>query len=275
LPVDEINSQIAALYEPCCADHAHNLEGINLSDESDALNAMIEEIYRLQGTDGTINQAVTKIFADNLWAGVVKGFGDDLVSIDYDSPDHAMLLEIQKNVWQFSAAKNYQQLRELSDALLDENGNLRTFEQFKEFALKINAKYVKTWMRTEYNLAVTGAQAASMWLRFNENKSTLPLLMFDAVMDSQTTDLCRSLDGTIRPVDDAFWNVYMIPNHFGERSTIRQLSTGVVTPDHKLPTADIPDMFKTNLAKQGLIFPEKHAYFIGIPNDIINQYNGG
>lgn len=274
MPIKEINEQIADLYKPCCG-HEHHFENLADDDLSSMLMAMIEEVYRLQGTDGTINQAMTKYFADKMWAGVAQGFGGDLDSADYDSPDYNMLKELQKNVWQFSAAKNYQQLRELSDALLDENGNLRSFEQFREIAMKINEKYVKTWLKAEYDLAVNGAQMASKWLSIQQHIGTLPLLQFDAVMDNQTTELCASLNGTILPAGHAFWDRFYPPNHFNCRSTVRQLSTGVVTPEHKIPSAEIPKMFQTNLGKQGLIFPADHAYFIGIPLDVLNQYKGG
>jgi hypothetical protein len=30
-------------------------------------------------------------------------------------------------------------------------------------------------------------------------------------------------------------------------------------------------MFKTNLAKQGLIFPKDHAYFKDVPDDVLRE----
>jgi hypothetical protein len=267
--VYELNRQLSELYTDCCG-HAIELE-VNLSDDlSTAIEEMVQEVWRLQGTDGSINQSVTKFFTDKIWGGVVKGFGSDISGVDYETPDYNMLTALQENVWHFSAAKNYAQLRELSDALLDADGRLRTFEQFKEAAGLINQKFMKTWLRTEYNLAVTGSQMAGKWVDIERNAKTLPLLQFDAVLDGQTTDLCRSLNGTVLRWDHAFWKTYYLPNHFGERSTVRQLATGKITPEHKIPSADIPKMFRTNLAQKGLIFPEDHAYFIGIPNDVKN-----
>jgi len=223
---------------------------------------MILNIYNLQGTDGSINEAVTKHISDKLWSGVVKGFGGDLASFDFDTPDYNMLKALKENVWQFSSAKNYSQMRELSDALLDANGNLKSFEEFRDAARLINDKYLKTWLKTEYDLAVNGAQMASKWVRISADAGILPLLQFDAVLDSQTTDLCRGLDGTILPIDHPFWNRFYPPNHFNCRSTVRQLPSGTVTQEDKIPSSEIPPMFQTNLGKRGLIFPEDHPYFI-------------
>jgi SPP1 gp7 family putative phage head morphogenesis protein len=235
---------------------------------------MVQEIYRLQGTDGTINQIITKFFADKIWTAVVKGYGNDIPTVEYDSPDYNMLVSLKRNVWQFSSAKNYQQLRALSDALIGEDGQLRTFQQFKSIANSINEKFVKVYLETEYNLAVAGGQMAGKWVTIHSNSTTFPLLQFDVVIDSQTTDICRPLDGIIVPVDHPMLNSYYPPNHYGCRTTIRQLTSGKVTPDEKIALPEIPKMFRTNLAKQGLIFPEDHPYFIGIPQDIKNQFKG-
>lgn len=236
---------------------------------------MVMEVYRLQGFDGSINQAVTKFIADKLWAGTVKGYGLDIDGADFETPDQLMLQQLQKNVWQFSSAANYQQLRALSDALLDEHGQLRSFTQFEEAAKKINDSFLRHRLQVEYNLAINASQMASKWITIDETLATLPLLQFDAVIDSQTTQICSSLHGTILPAGHPFWNRFYPPNHFNCRSTVRQLAGGAITPEHEIPSADIPRIFQTNLAKTGIIFPEDHPYFIGIPDEIKNQYNGG
>jgi SPP1 gp7 family putative phage head morphogenesis protein len=246
----------------------------NLSAIDDAVDEMIRLVYSLQGTDGNINQSVTKFFADHLWKAVTKGYGNDLSTADFDTPDYNMLQSLRANVWQFASAKNYQQLRELSDALLDVNGQLRSFEEFSHAAKLINGKFMKTWLRSEYNLAVAGGQMAGKWVDIDRNSSTLPYLVFEAVIDNQTTELCAGLHGTMLPVGHAFWNRFYPPNHFGCRSTVRQVASGVVTPEHKIPSVEIPSMFQTNLGKKGLIFPEDHPYFTGIPLDVKNQYKG-
>lgn len=51
-----------------------------------------------------------------------------------------------------------------------------------------------------------------------------PYLMFDAILDSRTTDICQERNGTILPADDDFWNSNNPPLHFNCRSSLRSLS---------------------------------------------------
>lgn len=243
-----------------------------LADINQLLEELLQQIYSQQGTDGGLVEEIVKYYAGKLWAGVVNGYGNDVDGVDYESTDYNMLNALKENVWQFSSAKNYAQLRELSDALLDEEGNLRSFEAFRDIARIINDKFMKQWLRTEYDLAVAGGQMAGKWVHITANRDTLPYLQFDAVMDGRTTEICGRLNGIIRRVDDPIWGIIYPPNHFNCRSNVRQLATGVVTPDSKFSIPDeIPEMFRVNLGQRGLIFPPDHPYFIGLPESILNQ----
>lgn len=51
-----------------------------------------------------------------------------------------------------------------------------------------------------------------------------PAWRFDAIMDSRVSDVCESLNGTIRSADDGFWDDHQPPLHFNCRSTIVPLS---------------------------------------------------
>jgi hypothetical protein len=269
----DLHSQLADLYANCDCHHLPDLGGDEDIDRiASSLANMVADIWKQKGlTPGLINPEVTRIFASKLWKGTTKGYGFDLSnSIDYDTPDYNMLSALKKHVWHFSGAKNYQQLRELSASLLDDDGKLRSKSSFYEAALKINNTQLR-YLRAEYELAVSGGQMAGKWVDIERDKETLPLLQFDAVLDSQTTGLCRSLDGVILPVEHAFWKQYYPPNHHGCRSTVRQLASGVVTPETAIPTADIPKMFQTNLGQQHLIFPKDHPYFNGAPKKIYEQ----
>lgn len=231
---------------------------------------MLNQIWTDKGMPpGLVNKKVIILLAEKLWKGAIDGYGNNFGSLDADTPDWNMLLSLQKNVWHFSAAKNYTQLRELSNALIGDDGKLRTESQFRAAAFKINDVQIKQHLSAEYDLAMKGSQMAGKWVDIEADKETLPLLEFDAVVDGRTTELCLSLNGTVLPIDDPFWNIYYPPNHFNCRSGVRQLSSGVITKN--VPSADIPTMFQTNLAKEGLIYPPEHPYFIDLPHDVIKQ----
>lgn len=260
--------------DDCCSDS--NTQYKLAATDNDAfateLANMVQEVWKRKGMPKKIHKSVADTFANELWAGTTKGYGSDIISIAYDTPDYEMLANLQKSVYQFSAAKNYQQLKALTQALVGDDGKLRTFSQFKEVAFEINDTHVNQWLKTEYDTAIASGQMASKWVSIQSTKSSLGMLEFDAVMDARTSTICRPLEGVRKPVDDIFWNTYYPPNHFKCRSTVRQRSGTYQTPTSKINPPEIPDMFKTNLAKSGLVFPDKHPYYDGVPPNIINDY---
>lgn len=212
--------------------------------------------------------------------GVTRAYGQKFeqavnegMKIEYDTPDPELKKHLTQKAYQFAAAKNHAQMVQLTRALVDDQGKVRSWSQFKQAAFEINNTHTTTWLKAEYNTAVGSAQMASKWQQIQANKATLPLLQFDAIIDGQTSDLCRSLEGIIKPADDPFWDKYYPPNHFGCRSTVRQLANGKVTPDNKIVHPEkLPKAFQTNLAKTGMLFPKDHPFFIGIPDAELKNY---
>ncbi|WP_124398239.1 hypothetical protein [Thermaurantimonas aggregans] len=94
-------------------------------------NALVERLaHRLwqKRHKGLIDPATTRAHAQKLMEAVQQGLGygyaDDL------SPRQAQTLtELQRNVYHFSGAKNWHQLREMS-ALLTGEGKARSFNEF-------------------------------------------------------------------------------------------------------------------------------------------------
>jgi SPP1 gp7 family putative phage head morphogenesis protein len=233
---------------------------------------MLVKIFGEKGIPKVIDKAVVTFFAEHFWKAVTSSYGETLYTVSYDTSDYKMLRSLQENVYQFAGAKNYQQMKQLSTALVDDDGKLRTFAQFKQAAAEINTEFVTTWMKPEYEMAVASGQMGATWARIEENREVLPLMQFDAVLDDKTTAICQSLDGVIKPIDDTLWDLYFPPNHWGCRSDVRSLADGHITPINDIVYPDkIPDMFKTNLAKKGMVFPPKHPYFTGLPEHVKEQ----
>lgn len=273
LTYGDLKANLSDLYEPACSC-AHSVHCNDLADKSteELMFKMVMNVWRAKQMPNKIDSEVTKVYVRRLWNGVENGYGQKLAEVDFDTPDFVMLRKMQESVFHFSAAKNYQQLKALSQALINSEGKLRTFQEFKEEAMQINGNHVNTWLKSEYEMAVCTGQASADWVRIIENKEALPNLEFDAVNDGRTTDICRSLDGVIRPIDDTFWNIYYIPNHWGERSAVKQRAGGVITSPEKIVTPEkMPAMFKTNLAKNGLVFPPGHPYYTGLPIQVKEQ----
>src|SRR6185295_5529825 len=76
----------------------------------------------------------------------------------------------------------------------------------------------RNWTQTAYN---TGR-----WYQLTDPDLAVgrPYLLYDAILDSRTTKLCESLNGTVKPVGDPFWLTHWPPLHHRCRSSPRSLT---------------------------------------------------
>jgi len=194
-----------------------------------------------------------------------EGYGN--ITSEFGTPDADMLRHLHRNVYQFSVAKNYSQMRALTDALLDDEGRVRPFSDLQVEALKIDRKYNVDYLRAEYDTAVGAAEMASEWASL-ERQGGNPMLRYVTAGDERVRESHRALNGLQRPMNDPIWNDIYPPNGWRCRCTVTVVS-GAATPDSqiRLPK-DIPPIFRTNLAKTGLLFPNGHPYFNGVPSSL-------
>lgn len=81
-------------------------------------------------------------------------------------------------------------------------------------------------LETIYRNNVQAAFSAGRWHQLNHPAVVRrrPFLMYDAVLDGQTSDICRPLNNTVRHRDDTFWAAHHPPLHHRCRSAIRALT---------------------------------------------------
>lgn len=247
-------AKINAFYgDKCCSHHqpvAANKNGF----EPDVLR--IAKLIFEGKQKGVVDMALLKKTATELRNALTTGY-----TTNKDDKNIELNNQLERNVYVFSGFKTYQQLRDITDKLRDDNGNVRNFSDFKNEVIKINESYNVRYLAAEYDHALVSAQMASQWLDIQANKDVLPLLEFDATLDNRTTSVCRGLDGTRLPADDPFWNTYYLPLHWGERSVIRQVAGGTISDKSKIDAPTLQPMFKGNVGKDGVIFPDTHPYF--------------
>ncbi len=229
-----------------------------------------EEVTRvLQGIyDGSISvnnldEGVYKRVAEKLTKGVYEGFGKTLGSTEFGSPDQKMLASLRENVYVFSAAKSYQQTKEISSLISNEKG-LVPFREFEKEASKVFDKYNKHYLSAEYNSAVAQSRSASMWMDFVKQKGVYNQLQYHTVGDARVRFEHKVLDGIIRPLNDKFWDLYMPPNGWNCRCTVLQTVDEVNTDlSTKTPptTKEVPPIFRFNAGKEKIIFSPAHPYF--------------
>lgn len=204
---------------------------------------------------------------------VYDGYGKDFTQVDWNTPDWEMLSKLTQNVFQFSSAKCYQELRDITNALRDENGMLREFAEFRDAVGGIDEKYNRTWLETEYNTAIASATTAARWTEFQREKHWFPMLEYQTVGDDKVRKDHAALNGVKKHADDDFWKIYYPPNGWNCRCEAIQCPDAEApeTPDERITPPAVQRMFQTNLAETGLIFPKGHPYYKGCPRKVLIQ----
>lgn len=228
------------------------------------IQELLDGIYAGNITVYNLPEDLYIAIAEYLKKGLYKGFGGTL--IDFGGKDLKLLKELRENIYIFSGAKTYQQVRELTDLVAES----QTFSEYKKKAIDVYDTYNKVWAEAEYNTAKGQAQNAILWSEFEKDKKNFPYLKYSAVIDKNTSDICRPLNGVIRKVDDPLWSKYSPLNHFNCRCTLEKLDkydNVVLTQKDKVDEITkeldekVQNEFKMNSGKDGYIFNEKHPYF--------------
>ncbi len=157
-----------------------------------------------EGLYGAIGQYFQK--------GLYKGFGMTLA--DAKGKDLELLTELRENIWMFSAAKTFQETKDIRSLLFNEGGELRTNKEFNEVGMKAYDTWNNVWGATEYNTTVGQAQSASKWNEIEANKKLFPMLIYSAIDDANTSEECIAMAGITAPVDDPIWDMNAPLQHF-------------------------------------------------------------
>jgi SPP1 gp7 family putative phage head morphogenesis protein len=234
------------------------------------IQKLLDGIFSGKITEYALPDSLYFAIADYLKKGVYEGFGKTLY--EASGKDLELLAELRENIYMFSAAKTFQQVKEISGLLIDENGNLRSQKEFNALGAKSYDTWNNAWGKTEYNTAIGQAQQASKWTEVEKNKSFLPNLRYSAVVDPNTSDICLPLDGMVAPVDDPVWNTVAPLNHFNCRCVLEQVEEDTKPTEGneervKGVHEEMQDVFKMNSGKDGYIFKDDHPYFEVAPKD--------
>lgn len=237
---------------------------------SSVLESLLERLFN--GEKLTSDRRLLRATARDYTEALQRGYGGKLTDVDWNSPDFETLEKLTQNVYQFAAAKNYHELRDLTDAVRD-GDKIRSFDEFREQALPIIGKYNQNWLRTEYNQAIASAQAGARWNDFKKHEDEMPYLQYQCIMDGNTRPEHAALNGIIKRMNDSFWDKYMPPNGWGCRCEAIQLpgSNYKETSDEDIHAPYVPEMFQINFGKQGLAFPQGHPYYRRLPKDFKRQ----
>lgn len=235
---------------------------LNFTDEEIEAYLLKVHLGLVNVNDLPVN--VYEAIVEVLTNAVISGFGGDLPDFEIGSEQQFAMRLYKQNAQIFSAAKTYQQVYSMTDALFDSNNQIVPFNEFKPKALKVYEKYNVNWLQAEYQTAILQAEGARQWIDIEEDKELFPLLQYQTIGDDRVRKAHKERDNIVRPVDDEFWNENYPPIGWRCRCDVLQLdeTEAKSTPKNRLPkTTAIPEVFRNNPAKDKFIFSPKHPYF--------------
>ncbi|WP_285829114.1 phage portal protein family protein [Bacteroides acidifaciens] len=192
---------------------------------------------------------------DSISKGVDKGFG----KVEYNTPDAAFLNELRHNCMVFAAFKTHRQQNELHALLMDEDGKRKGFDQFRKDTEKILQDYNVNWLRTEYDTAVRRARFAADFRGYVANKDLYPNLEWLPSVSVNPREAHKIFYGTIRPVDDPFWNTNFPGNLWNCKCRVKSTDAPVNVKGKEEPVPPAPGLDK-NPGITEEVFTGSHPY---------------
>jgi SPP1 gp7 family putative phage head morphogenesis protein len=199
-----------------------------------------------------------------------RGWGKKLINMVRGTPEWNLVNALRNNLYIFSGAKDHKEIFAISKEVLRPDGSLKPFNEFIEKARSLNIEFKEQWLKVERDQAVRMAESSKKWQQIQKDKDLFPLLRYVTAGDQRVRPGHAILEGTIKPVDDPFWDSYMPPNGWGVcRCEALQETSGLITPnkdiDFKEVNKDVPELFRMNPGKHKFIFKPtgkgKHPYF--------------
>lgn len=169
-----------------------------------------------------------------------------------------LMQRIEKNIRDFAAFKQATITSELR-ALLQEKGGKKEYTKWTSEAMQVMKRHNGLYLRAELDTATQAAQAAESWQEFERRKYLYPNLRYETAGDERVRESHRSLDGTVRSVDDPFWDTYYPPN--GWRCRCKVIQTDEAPTGNGSVDFDPPKGFRQNVGKTGKLFGDDHPYF--------------
>lgn len=239
---------------------------------SDAkIKQLLDGVYDGSITDRELPEDLYHAIADYLKKGIYEGFGGNLKDFA-KTPDFELLNELRENIYMFSAAKTYQQVKDIS-SLLTDGDTVRTRSEFNKLGREAFSTWNDDYGKSEYNTAIAQASMASKWNDIERNKEILSVLSYSTIGDA--CDICGPLDGFTAPVSDPVWYTITPTNHFNCFCTLTQHEEGEkeLTPTedkeviYEQVTEKMSPVFMMNPGKDKVIFNDEHPYFDVSPKD--------
>ncbi|TWP30524.1 hypothetical protein ETU08_01830 [Apibacter muscae] len=242
--------------ENCCPSE---VVAVDLSDYEELIRQLAEDIKSGKIDKNNLSVDLVKKTYKDLSKGATKGWGNDFNELTGDNPPGDKTVQhLHQNIYRFSGAKTAAQAYEISQLLYTEDGKIRPKKEFMELVLKLNERYNRHYLETEYNTAIKAATMARQWVDFQQDAELFPNLKYKTAGDSRVRPEHQKLNGTIRPLNDPFWNKYYPPNGWNCRCYVVQTAETVTEGRED---DSVPKEFYGHVGKEEVVFSKNQTYF--------------
>ena len=218
-----------------------------------------------------LKEKAIKPLLNNIESVIKQGFDKGVTQ----SVPKEMLSDLTDNVHLFSGVKTYDELHQLSNMLLDENGTIKPFSTYWQDVQAIHETYNQSYLESEYIFATQSAQMAAKWAEVEADGDAYDL-QYRTAGDDRVRDEHAALEDITLPPSDPFWEDFYPPNGWRCRCTAVQVRIGKydrsdseeATNKGEEATTGSNEIFRFNPGKDGVVFPPHHPYFKEYKNQL-------
>lgn len=230
-------------------------EASGVSIDDDIIAAALRNIYRRDFNPHTEIEP-------NLFSAIAHTLGGAVSTAAPSLGDDPFTHALRHSTDVFSAFKVHRAQNDMAARLLDSNGNLKPFEQWKNEVLPIADHQCHNWLETEYNTAVLRARQAANWQQFQAEKDILPNLKWLPSTSPNPGADHRPFWNTILPVDHPFWNEHRPGDRWNCKCDLTSTDEPATSVPSGSPAGNDPQPgLKDNPGKSQAVFSDDHPYF--------------
>ena len=165
----------------------------------------------------------------------------------------------------FAAFKVHAMGKAMAAKLLDSNGHLKPFEQWKNDIRSIASHHVGAWLKTEYNTAVLRAHAAADWQEFIRNRDVMPNLRWMPTTSPDAEASHRSYweKKLTLPVEHPFWAKHHPQDRWNCKCSLEATDEPASPEDlvEDMPAPKPQRGLENNPGHDGRLINDTHPYF--------------
>lgn len=244
-----------------CCHHAHpmNEASVSASFTPELMARLLADIFaRKFNVEEDIYPELYEAARDTFERALQEGYPIE----DVDDADTLFRQALKDDADVFAAFRTHRMQNDIASQLLDEDGRLKEFRQFREDAESVIGTYNNHWLRTEYDTAVLRARYAADWKRFSRNADILPNLkwMPTTSADPDVFHMEYWRVGLTLPKTHPFWKSHHPHDRWGCKCDLEETDDPVTGTIPEVDYRPSPGL-DSNPGLEPELFSHTHPYY--------------